>query len=832
MGTNRPPPRTKDFFAAPALSLTLAGVFGRKNGPAASGGDEVEEGDEEVQAAGEAVEISSENAGPGCSQSQSGGGSGEDGGHDDDDGEGSKKKRRKNYHRHTAEQIRIMEALFKESPHPDERQRQQVSKQLGLSARQVKFWFQNRRTQIKAVQERHENSLLKSELEKLQDEHRAMRELAKKPSRCPNCGVAAASSDAAAADAAADTREQRLRLENAKLKTEVCMHRLARPFRCATCKALTPAEWRCWDSFQIERLRRGTPGKAAADGVASPTSPPCSTGAVQASNRSPLHENDGGFVCHDDDKPRILELAGRALDELVGMCSSGEPLWVRGVETGRDILNYDEYVRLFRHDHGGSGDQPPGWSVEASRECGLVYLDTVQLVHAFMDVDKWKALFPTMISKAATLEVINNGEKDGRDGVLQLMYAQLQTLTPMVPTRELYFARYCKKVAAERWAIVDVSFDESETGVHESSPVRCWKNPSGCLIEEENNGRCKVTWLEHTRCRRCTAPPVYRVVTASGVAFGARRWVAALQLQCERVVFAVATNVPTRDSTGKTINDTQRRVIHHPWPSHGSRLYAGVSTLAGRRSVLKLAHRMTSSLCRAVGASRAMAWRRAPKGGSGGNDDDIWLTSRENAGDDPGEPQGLIACAAASTWLPVNPTALLDLLRDESRRPEWDVMLPAKSVQSCVNLAKGKDRTNCVTAYAARPEEEEEGGGKWVLQDICTNPCESMIAYAAIDAAALQPVIAGHDSSGVHFLPCGFITVMPDGLESKPAVITVSRRGGEAWGAGSLVTVAFQVPASSSAAGTLSSDSVEAVTGLVSSTLRNIRKALGCEEDF
>ncbi|KAF2952394.1 homeobox-leucine zipper protein ROC9 [Oryza sativa Japonica Group] len=783
MGTNRPRPRTKDFFAAPALSLTLAGVFGRKNGPAASGGDGVEEGDEEVQAAGEAaVEISSENAGPGCRQSQSGGGSGEDGGHDDDDGEGSnKKRRRKNYHRHTAEQIRIMEALFKESPHPDERQRQQVSKQLGLSARQVKFWFQNRRTQIKAVQERHENSLLKSELEKLQDEHRAMRELAKKPSRCLNCGVVATSSDAAAAATAADTREQRLRLEKAKLKAE------------------------------IERLR-GTPGKSAADGIASP---PCSAsaGAMQTNSRSPpLHDHDGGFLRHDDDKPRILELATRALDELVGMCSSGEPVWVRGVETGRDILNYDEYVRLFRRDHGGSGDQMAGWTVEASRECGLVYLDTMHLVHTFMDVDKWKDLFPTMISKAATLEMISNREDDGRDGVLQLMYAELQTLTPMVPTRELYFARYCKKLAAERWAIVDVSFDESETGVHASSAVRCWKNPSGCLIEEQNNGRCKMTWVEHTRCRRCTVAPLYRAVTASGVAFGARRWVAALQLQCERMVFAVATNVPTRDSTG-------------------------VSTLAGRRSVLKLAHRMTSSLCRTTGGSCDMAWRRAPKGGSGGGgDDDIWLTSRENAGDDPGEPQGLIACAAASTWLPVNPTALLDLLRDESRRPEWDVMLPGKSVQSRVNLAKGKDRTNCVTAYAARPEEEEERGGKWVLQDVCTNPCESTIAYAAIDAAALQPVIAGHDSSGVHLLPCGFISVMPDGLESKPAVITASRRGGEASGAGSLVTVAFQVPASpSAAAATLSPDSVEAVTVLVSSTLRNIRKALGCdscEEEF
>uniref|UniRef100_A0A0D9V5Y2 Homeobox domain-containing protein n=1 Tax=Leersia perrieri TaxID=77586 RepID=A0A0D9V5Y2_9ORYZ len=716
-----------------------AGAFGR-NEPAAAGGYDVEGGNE-VQPASEAVEISSENAGPGCSQSQSGGGSGEDGDHNDGEG-GDKQKRRKKYHRHTAEQIRTMEALFKESPHPDEMQRQQLSNQLGLSARQVKFWFQNRRTQIKAIQERHENSLLKSELEKLQEEHRAMRELVKKPSRCPNCGIAASTAATSSDAAAAATREQRLRLENAELKAE------------------------------IGKIR-GTPGKA----VASSASPPCSAGAVETnSRRSPLlHGHDGGFLCRQEDKPRILELAGRALDEMVAMCSSGEPLWVRGVETGRDILNYDEYVRLFRFEDGGSGDRMDGWSVEASRECGVVYLDATQLVRAFMDVNQWKELFPSMISKAATLDVINKGEDDGRDGIVQLMYAELQMLTPMVPTREFYFARYCKKLAAERWAIVDVSFNKSETDIDATSPVMCWKNPSGCVIEEQTNGHCKLTWVEHTRCRRCTVPPVYRAVTASGVAFGARPWVAALQLHCERMVFAVATNVPTRDSNG-------------------------VSTLAGRRSVLRLAHRMTSSLCRSIGGSPDLAWRRGPKRGGGG--DGIWLASRVNAGDDPGEPQGLIAYAALSTWLPVNPTALLDLLRDESRRPE-----------------------------AARPDEEgEESGAKWILQDICTNPCESTIAYAAIDAAALQPVIAGHDSSGVPFLPCGFISVMPDGLESKPVVITASGRGGVAAGAGSLVTVAFQVMASSSTAAVLSPDSVEAVTGMVSSTLRNVRKALRCDD--
>lgn len=39
--------------------------------------------------------------------------------------------------------------MFKECPHPDEKQRMELSRELGLAPRQIKFWFQNRRTQMK-----------------------------------------------------------------------------------------------------------------------------------------------------------------------------------------------------------------------------------------------------------------------------------------------------------------------------------------------------------------------------------------------------------------------------------------------------------------------------------------------------------------------------------------------------------------------------------------------------------------------------------------------------------------------------------------------------------
>jgi len=64
-------------------------------------------------------------------------------------------------------------------------------------------------------------------------------------------------------------------------------------------------------------------------------------------------------------------------------------------------------------------------------------------------------------------------------------------LTPMVPTREVYFVRFCKQLSAEQWAIVDVSIDKVEDNI-DASLVKCRKRPSGCIIEDKSNGHCKV----------------------------------------------------------------------------------------------------------------------------------------------------------------------------------------------------------------------------------------------------------------------------------------------------------------------------------------------------
>jgi homeobox-leucine zipper protein len=65
------------------------------------------------------------------------------------------------------------------------------------------------------------------------------------------------------------------------------------------------------------------------------------------------------------------------------------------------------------------------------------------------------------------------------------MYAELQILSPLVPTREIYFLCYCKQHTEGIWAMVEVSVD----GIRDNPPpalMRCRRGPSGMLIQDKS----------------------------------------------------------------------------------------------------------------------------------------------------------------------------------------------------------------------------------------------------------------------------------------------------------------------------------------------------------
>ncbi|RLN23705.1 homeobox-leucine zipper protein ROC5-like isoform X2 [Panicum miliaceum] len=570
------------------------------------------------------------------------------GGEDEDDAEpGNPRKRKKRYHRHTPQQIQELEALFKECPHPDEKQRGELSRRLGLDPRQVKFWFQNRRTQMKVFPampilsfffatlisaapdtvpgpvislaktqlERHENALLKQENDKLRAENMTIREAMRSP-MCGSCGSPAMLGEVS-------LEEQHLCIENARLKDEL---------------------------------------------------------------------------------NRVYALATKFLGKPMSMLAG--PLM-----------------------------QP--------------HLSSLPM-------------------PSSSLELAIGGFRG---------------------------LGFCKQLAEGAWAVVDVSIDglmrdQNSATTSNAANIRCRRLPSGCVMQDTPNGYCKVTWVEHTEYDEASVHQLYRPLLRSGLAFGARRWLAMLQRQCECLAILMSPD---------TVSANDSSVI----------------TQEGKRSMLKLARRMTENFCAGVSASSAREWSKLD-GATGSIGEDVRVMARKSV-DEPGEPPGVVLSAATSVWVPVAPEKLFNFLRDEQLRAEWDILSNGGPMQEMANIAKGQEHGNSVSLLRASAMSANQSS-MLILQETCTDASGSMVVYAPVDIPAMQLVMNGGDSTYVALLPSGF-AILPDG----PSAATGHKTGG------SLLTVAFQILVNSQPTAKLTVESVETVNNLISCTIKKIKTALQCD---
>ncbi|KAJ6686201.1 HOMEOBOX-LEUCINE ZIPPER PROTEIN HDG1 [Salix purpurea] len=701
--------------------------------------------------------------------------------------------RKKRYHRHTPQQIQELEALFKECPHPDEKQRLELSRRLCLETRQVKFWFQNRRTQMKTQLERHENSLLRQDNDKLRAENMSIRDAMRNPS-CSNCGGPAIIGDIS-------LEEQHLRIENARLKDEldrVCA--LAGKFLGRPISSLASPLGPPMPNSSLE-LAVGSNGFAGMSTVATtlPLGPHFEggiSGALPMVTQTRLATAGVPGTDRSLERSMFLELALAAMDELVKMAQADEPLWIGSFEGGREILNHEEHLRSFTP---CIGMKPSGFVREASRESGMVIINSLALVETLMDSDRWAEMFPCMIARTSTTDVIASGMGGTRNGSLQLMHAELQVLTPLVPVREVNFLRFCKQHAEGVWAVVDVSIDAiRETSGAPPTFLNCRRLPSGCVVQDMPNGYSKVTWVEHAEYDESQVHQLYRPLISSGMGFGAQRWIATLQRQCECLAILMSSNVPSRDHTA--------------------------ITTSGRRSMLKLAQRMTGNFCAGVCASTVHKWNKL---NAGNVDEDVRVMTRKSV-DDPGEPPGIVLSAATSVWLPVSPQRLFDFLRNERLRSEWDILSNGGPMQEMAHIAKGQDHGNCVSLLRASAMNASQSS-MLILQETCIDAAGSLVVYAPVDTPAMHVVMNGGDSAYVALLPSGF-AIVPDGPQTTSGDPTTHNNGGgqERVG-GSLLTVAFQILVNSLPTAKLTVESVETVKNLISCTVQKIKAALQCE---
>ncbi|GFP88479.1 homeobox-leucine zipper protein hdg11 [Phtheirospermum japonicum] len=714
----------------------------------------------------------------------SGGGGASSGGdhHDASDPHGRRKKR---YHRHTAHQIQRLESMFKECPHPDEKTRNILSRELGLHPRQIKFWFQNRRTQMKAQHERADNCALRAENDKIRCENIAIRE-ALKNVICPSCGGPPVSEDPY-------YDEQKLRMENAQLKEELDrISSIAAKYIGRPISQLPPVQPIHISSLDLSMASFG--GHAMPGPSLDLDLLPGNPMGVMPNLPFPLPQ----MSISDVDKSLMADAAANAMDELIRLLQSNEPLWMKPAVDGSEMLNLESYDTVFprRGDH----LKNPNTRAEASRDSGVVIMNGSALVDMFMDANKWVELFPTIVSRARTIDVISSGMLGTQNGTLQLMYAELQVLSALVPTRQFYFLRFRQQIEQGSWVIVDVSYDIPHQDGQFSSPCKAHRLPSGCLIQDMPNGYSKVTWVEHWEIEdKAPIHRLYRDLIHSGLAFGAERWLSTLQRMCERVACLMY--------------DFCVYLIVIPSPE-------------GKRSMIKLAQRMVNNFCSSINPCNGQQWTTL----SGLNEFEVRATLHRST--DPGQPNGVVLSAAATIWLPISPENVFNFFRDERTRPQWDVLSNQNPVQEVTHIANGSHPGNCISVLRFKQAFNTSQNNMLILQESCIDSSGSLVVYCPVDLPAMNMAMSGEDPSYIPLLPSGF-TISPDGRPeigdgASTSLKIESSSGIRSSSSGSLITVVFQILVSSLPSARMSPETVTTVNNLIGNTVHQIKAALNC----
>ncbi|RLN38861.1 homeobox-leucine zipper protein ROC3 [Panicum miliaceum] len=722
--------------------------------------------------------------------------------------------KKKRYHRHTAHQIQQMEALFKECPHPDDKQRLKLSQELGLKPRQVKFWFQNRRTQMKAQQDRADNVLLRAENESLKSENYRL-QAAIRNVVCPNCGHAAVLGEMS-------YEEQQLRIENARLKDELdrmaCMAtrygggRQPSMSSALGCLSAPPPLLMAPLDLDMSVYSRHFTDQSSIMGC----------GDLIQSVLAPPQQITGGTEHHaassymgtmapvpEQDRQLVLDLAATAADTLAKMCRDGEPLWVRCRGASSEVMVADEHARMFSwpvdggKQGGSSGDAAA--RTEGSKDSAVVIMNSITLVDAFLDANKWMELFPSIVSKARTIQVIDHGAASGHlgSGSLVLMQAEVQFPSPLVPAREVVFFRYCVHNAEEgTWSVVDFPAEGFQLeALQTSSVVKCRRRPSGCIIQDMPNGYSRVVWVEHMEMVGEEKPlhQVFKDYVANGTAFGATRWVSLLQRQCERLASELARNI------------ADLGVIRTP---------------EARTNMMKLSQRMITTFCANISASGSQSWTAL----SESTEDTIRVTTRKNT--DPGQPSGVILTAVSTSWIPFSHQQVFELLADEQQRCQLEILSNGGSLHEVAHIANGSHPRNCISLLRINAASNSSQNVELLLQESSTHPNGgSLVVFSTVDVDAIQVTMSGEDPSYIPLLPLGF-AIFP-ATNPSPAATSASSGNGESSpgnpdepASGCLLTVGMQVLASAVPSAKLNLSSVTAINSHVCNAIHQITTAL------
>nr|BAG68835.1 homeodomain-containing transcription factor FWA [Arabidopsis lyrata subsp. petraea] len=652
----------------------------------------------------------------------------------DNDQDGGRMRRA---HRHTAYQTQELENFYLENTLPTEDQRYELGQRLNMEPKQVKFWFQNKRNQMKINSDHLENITLREDHDRLLLTQHQLRS-AMLHCSCNICGRATNCGDI-------DYEVQKLIVENTILERE------------------------------INQLYSKIPSRPN-QMLVSPSQPPHCSSSNPGINATPELGLGGGTRTTEKERSMFLDLAIKALKELLELGEMDCPF-------GKIDSRSSKAVSLINEKYKNASNnvtKPPGHVVEASREIGLVPMTCLTLVKTFMDTEKWVNVFAPIVPVASTRKVIPTGSGGTKSGSLQLIQAEFQVISPLVPKRQVTFLRYCKELRHGLWVVVDVTPDQNPTLLSDGGSIN--RLPSGLFIEDMANGYSQVTWIEQAEYNESHIHPLYQPLIGSGIGLGATRWLATLQRHCESLSTLSSTNL--------------------------AEISPGLSA-KGASEVVKLAQRMTLNYYTGITSSSGNKWEKIQVENVVQN---MSFMIRKNV-NEPGEPTGILLSAATSVWFPVKQKALFAFLSNPSFRHVWDTLTHNATMEETIRIQKAKRHGNIISLL------KFAGNGMLVLQEIWNDASGAMVVYSPVETNPIEWVKRGGDSDYVQLLPSGF-SIMPDGVPDRKGK---SKTGG---GGGCLLTFGLQLLFSSNPTAELPQGYVKNVEVLMVHTIGKIKSAL------
>ncbi|GAB2277678.1 hypothetical protein Dimus_012383 [Dionaea muscipula] len=679
--------------------------------------------------------------------------------------------RKRVYHRHSTGQVQRLEEFFRECPHPDDHQRRQLARELNLEPRQIKFWFQNKRTQTKSQTDRAYNSTLRVENERITNENIAIKE-ALKTALCPSCG---------------GPEERKCSLDKLQQENTRLRHELGR----VSSILLKTVGKPLYDSL-LKTFDRSLAGVG--------TGSPSLLAGLSGNNLSDNPELGNQRGTPKTEPLLVAKIASNSLDELIKLLQIDEPLWFKSQTDGRLSLHQKRYEEAFPL---AIYFKFSGTRMESSKHSGIVAMSGKQLVDILLDSvsaeSKWADMFPTYISKAGVIQVLEAGILGNRSGSLQLANERMHFLSPLISPREFSVLRYCKQTDTGVWVLMETSYDC--VNGREAIPGSCsWKHPSGCMIEDLSNGLSKVTWVERVEIEDEEMDPLFRNLVTSGLAFGAERWITTLQRMTERNAYFIKTTTPGHELDGAIKQ-------------------------AGRKNMVMLACRMIKSFCCMLVTLDMTDFLGMPYTTTDFHP--VRLALRKNADPGPGQPSGIIVSATCSVWLPTPPHVVFAYFMDHKLRPQWDVLSNGTPVREIVLMTTGANQGNHVSVLQPFNAREKV----LIFQESFVDCLGSLIVYAPVNVPSLDAAARGFDSSHIPILPSGFIissngrtprgnnTASTDTNEASTSNSASGPRSG-----GSLLTFSFNLLASTDlSAASESLQSVLLAKAIVGTTIQQLR---------